>query len=321
MLGTFYSIAREVDRKLTKTIELNRPVVSVGNIACGGRAKTPFVIALSRFLISKGWNPVVLTRGYGRTINKNPYWLEPSLDLESIQARREECNDESLEVFFRSPGVSVLVGPHRAQNALNYTLLLNDPQKKAKTIFLLDDGFQHWELKRDYDLVLVDPIDYKSWTLPWGHLREKPAKSLSRAHLVLERGKDFRKRTLLKAKPEGTGSDTLVLTTRVKDDIYFSDMAGYLPDAVVMSLKDHAAADKIIKALEQAPQVKVVLGGKEAVKLLEVPKLSEFFSSGEASFVLPSGKEMRAYFADFEIDELEKIPLWADMEDLLREWS
>jgi len=103
---------------------LPRPVISIGNLAMGGTGKTPAVIAVCRFLKSKGFKVAVLTRGYGGD--------EPILIKQLAK-----CD--------------VIVGKTRHENAKQY-LKQNDVD-----VFVLDDGFQHLQLQRDLDIVIDAP--------------------------------------------------------------------------------------------------------------------------------------------------------------------
>lgn len=118
--------------------KLHRPVISVGGITAGGAGKTPAVIAVSRALAGRGLRVAVLTRGYGRG--------DASYSGLVTTSDAEKYGDEPV-LIRRSIIGEVLVGANRYRNARNFDC----------DVFVLDDGFQHLQLKRDYDLVVDAP--------------------------------------------------------------------------------------------------------------------------------------------------------------------
>jgi len=136
------------------------PVISVGNITVGGTGKTPFVRHLAAMLLQRGREPVIAMRGYGS---------------------RGGMSDEQAEYAEDLPQVDVVADPDRFTAVSAY--LAHHPQTSC---VILDDGFQHRQLHRDLDLVLVSarqpPAEQR--LLPAGYLRE-PATSLRRADAVI----------------------------------------------------------------------------------------------------------------------------------------
>lgn len=153
------------DRGTFRAHKLARPVVSIGNISVGGSGKTPFVIALGDLLKQRGITFDVLSRGYGRT-STEVLVVDPA----GTAAR---FGDEPL-LIARTLRVPVIVGADRYQAGL-----LAEKQFSSK-LHLLDDGFQHRRLHRDFDIVLLPAEDLTGSLLPVGRLRE-PASSLRRA--------------------------------------------------------------------------------------------------------------------------------------------
>lgn len=141
------------------------PVLSVGNVTAGGTGKTPFVAWLASALRARGHRPLIAMRGYG---------AEPG-----------EAGDEELEYRDLLPGTTVVAHPRRHQ-AVAAHLLRVAAAADAPDCVLLDDGFQHRQIRRDLDLVLVDAqrpgLDDR--LLPSGWLRE-PAGGLGRASGVI----------------------------------------------------------------------------------------------------------------------------------------
>ena len=143
---------------------LHHRVISVGNLSVGGSGKTPVVAALARLLLQRGERPVILTRGYGRrdvtegvlVVSDGQRVLEPV----------SRSGDEPQLLARTLPGVPVLVCPDR------YIAGLLAERHFGVTVSILDDGFQHVQLERDVDLLLVSPADLEDCVLPSGRLRE-----------------------------------------------------------------------------------------------------------------------------------------------------
>ena len=152
------------------TLRLNHPVISVGNLTLGGTGKTPLVIALAEGLRSRGFRPVVLSRGYGRL-------SRGILVVGSQDSNWEQWGDEPFLIKQRLVNVPVVVGANRYQAGLVAE------EKQLGNVFILDDGFQHRRLHRDIDIVTIDPVEWAAGEvlLPTGSWRE-PKISIERAH-------------------------------------------------------------------------------------------------------------------------------------------
>ncbi|MGB8130734.1 MAG: tetraacyldisaccharide 4'-kinase [Candidatus Angelobacter sp.] len=157
------------DRRVLQVKKLARPVVSIGNISVGGSGKTPFVIALGRLLAKRGIAFDVLSRGYGRSSTETAV-----VDPDGSPA---QFGDEPL-LIAQKLQVPVIVGADR------YRAGLLAEQKFSSKLHLLDDGFQHRRLHRDFDIVLLPAGDEESSLLPTGRLRE-PITALNRADAVV----------------------------------------------------------------------------------------------------------------------------------------
>jgi tetraacyldisaccharide 4'-kinase len=138
---------------------LRRPVVSVGNLSAGGAGKTPLVIALAKALSARGVQVDVLSRGYGRR-SALPLLVDPG-------GTAEEFGDEPL-VIARDAQVPVFVAAERFAAGM---LAERDAHSGFRT-HLLDDGFQHRQLARDVDILLLSSADLTDHLLPAGNLRE-----------------------------------------------------------------------------------------------------------------------------------------------------
>lgn len=136
------------------------PVIVVGNITVGGTGKTPLTLALAQQLIARGWLPLIVSRGYGRT-GSSPQPATPAStsaqvgDEPLLMARREIC--------------PVWVGKDRV--AATRAALQAHPQCN---VVLCDDGLQHYRLQRDVEIAVIDgALGYgNGLLLPAGPLRE-----------------------------------------------------------------------------------------------------------------------------------------------------
>src|SRR4029079_6398281 len=144
---------------------LGRPVISVGNLRVGGSGKTPVVAYLARLLLEWGEQPVVLTRGYARKIPRDGVTV--GSDRSSVLADLSTAGDEPLMLARALAGVPVLVSADRYLSGVLSERRFDD------SVHLLDDGFQHLELERDVDLLLLSEEDLTDRPLPGGRLRER----------------------------------------------------------------------------------------------------------------------------------------------------
>lgn len=168
-----------LERGWEKTRILWYPVISVGNLSTGGSGKTPLVIALAQLLVKEGFRIDVLSRGYGRKGHE-------AARVKS-DGSAEEFGDEPL-LIARKAGVPVWVAAERyeaGQQADHEFIrgggeMSGDP---APLVHLLDDGFQHRQLFRDVDVVLVNREDWHDHLLPAGNLRE-PVEAVERASVL-----------------------------------------------------------------------------------------------------------------------------------------
>jgi tetraacyldisaccharide 4'-kinase len=160
------------DRGLLRARKLQGPVISVGNLSVGGAGKTPFVMLLGELLQARGVKFDALSRGYGRK-TRGVKRVDPA-------GSAQEFGDEPL-LIARTLQVPVVVGEDRFE-AGRFAEEQFGPQ-----MHLLDDGFQHRALARDFDVVLVTPQEASDQLLPSGHLRE-PLQSLRRADAVVLAG-------------------------------------------------------------------------------------------------------------------------------------
>jgi tetraacyldisaccharide 4'-kinase len=157
------------DRGWLQARRLTGGVISVGNISAGGAGKTPFALMLGELLKVRGIKFDVLSRGYGRR-SKGVLLVDPA-------GLPQDFGDEPL-LIARRLQVPVVVGEDRYQAGL-FAETRFGPQ-----FHVLDDGFQHRALARDFDIVLVTSQDAKDRLIPIGRLRE-PLSALRRADAIV----------------------------------------------------------------------------------------------------------------------------------------
>src|SRR5580692_710945 len=157
------------DKGIARANKMHGPGVSVGNLSVGRSGKTPFILVLGELLKARGVKFDVLSRGYGRKTRGMAHVNPGGLS--------RDFGDEPL-LLARRLGVTVIVGEDR------YEAGVFAENKFGPQLHLLDDGFQHRALARDFDIVLVTPEDARDRLLPAGRLRE-PLTSLARADAVV----------------------------------------------------------------------------------------------------------------------------------------
>lgn len=289
---------------ILKSYRLGRPVISIGNITWGGVGKTPLVQWLAGYLVAKGKRPVILTRGY----------------MPKKSGRKSDApiqSDEAALLRNALNGVPVVVNPNRMQGALEV------PRGYAHDVFVLDDGFQHWRVQRDLDIVAIDATNPfgPGFVLPRGSLRE-PLQALRQADIFVITKSDLAKgevvairQTLHKINPNAviahavhqpvnltelrTGEDRpldylngrrVVLASAIGDPQSFSKMVRGLGAKIEeqMVYPDHFCygetdARRLNEKALRHDGCDIVITGKDAVKLSVCGK---FFSNDIRVWVL-----------------------------------
>lgn len=162
---------------------LARPVISVGNLSVGGTAKTPMVSAIARWLIERGERPAILSRGYGRRNRRDGVVVVS--DGKQVQATLEEAGDEPLMLADALPGAVVAVAEDR------FLAGVVAERRLDATVHVLDDGFQHVQLARDFDVLMTSAGEAtNARVLPFGRLRESVG-AAARADIVVVLDADF----------------------------------------------------------------------------------------------------------------------------------
>ena len=140
------------------------PVIVVGNLSVGGTGKTPFTLWLAELLMTHGYRPGIISRGYGGITPSHPLIVD-------ADTPPEEAGDEPVLIARRS-GCPVCIFPRRA-DAGRALLASTDCD-----ILIADDGLQHYALGRDIEIAVVDGVRLfgNGHCLPAGPLREPPAR-------------------------------------------------------------------------------------------------------------------------------------------------
>jgi tetraacyldisaccharide 4'-kinase len=163
---------------ILKTKTLNCKTISVGNITVGGTGKTPLVAFIAEFLANNGEKVCVLTRGYGR---ENPNKRVLVSDGKTIFSNAKESGDEPFELAEKLLGKAAVISDKKRFDAGKWA-----NKNLGITAFILDDGFQHIQLKRDLDIICIDATNPfgNHKLLPKGALRES-LDSLRRADVIV----------------------------------------------------------------------------------------------------------------------------------------
>jgi tetraacyldisaccharide 4'-kinase len=276
---------------------LERPVISVGNITVGGTGKTPVVAHLASILIGMGERPSILSRGYARRDAVDGVVIVS--DGRTIRADIPRAGDEPLMLARNVPGAIVAVASDR------YLAGKLAEQRLGGTVHVLDDGFQHFRLERDVDLLVVDPADLADpRPLPSGRLRERLGTAgLAHAALVSAAAQDDAEETAKRLgvsraflvvrsagpprliEPAGrvvtpaAGTRVLAVAGIARPARFFSDLrdAGWVvsgeqvyPDHHQFTLRDVA---RIVQAAQDARAVMVLTTEKDLMRLLPLRPL------------------------------------------------
>ena len=166
---------RRIENGSAPVRRLRFPVVSIGNLSTGGSGKTPFTITLAQALARRGGRVDVLSRGYGRKSKLAARVLR--------DGTAEAFGDEPLLIAHET-GLPVYVAPQRYDAGL--LAEAEQPiseQGLQPIVHLLDDGFQHRQLYRNVDILLLNHKDLTDCLLPAGNLRE-PLSAIRRASVI-----------------------------------------------------------------------------------------------------------------------------------------
>jgi tetraacyldisaccharide 4'-kinase len=160
---------------------LARPVISIGNVSVGGSGKSPLVAHVAELLLGMGQKPAILSRGYAR-----PRPVDGAVvvsDGERVLADYDVAGDEPLMLARQLPGCAVVVCPDR------YVAGSLAERRLGCSVHILDDGFQHLQLARALDIVILRRDDFGQRVMPLGRLRE-PLEAVRSAGAVVVRAEE-----------------------------------------------------------------------------------------------------------------------------------
>ncbi|MBI2604722.1 MAG: tetraacyldisaccharide 4'-kinase [Deltaproteobacteria bacterium] len=159
-LSPVWAITNWAARKLlsARAVKLPAPVISVGNIVAGGVGKTEISAAIAARLVAKGKRVAVASRGYGSAWSRGG---GVAADLET--ARALKFPDEAMVILKKARGAAVSVGADRV------AVLKKHWEELRPDVVILDDGFQHFRIRRDLDILVHD------FSVKWPLLRDMPS--------------------------------------------------------------------------------------------------------------------------------------------------
>ncbi|NLD91764.1 MAG: tetraacyldisaccharide 4'-kinase [Fibrobacter sp.] len=188
-LSSLYSLAMKIrNGRFTSgraaVLSLKSPVISIGGIRAGGTGKTPCAMMVGEMLQETGNTVAILSRGYRRK-NRSDFIAAPGEKI-----NWHDCGDEPAMLHNVLSNCWLGISAHRLRVAQQIE------QVAGNVVFILDDGFQHRQLKRDLDIVCVNESLFNDRMLPDGFLREQVS-SLGRAHVICLIGKKENRELLL----------------------------------------------------------------------------------------------------------------------------
>ncbi len=202
---------------------LATPVISVGGITVGGSGKTPFTVYLIKQLVARGNLPGILMRGYRRQTPAEFLIFGPGTKVPSAVT-----GDEG-QIFLRSVAAPLGIGSKRYEAA---QILLR--QFPSINVLVMDDGFQHARLERNFDIVLIDGLDPLGGeeVVPLGRLRE-PLKALERADaFIITRAENDHRFAAIRARLQQLNPEAPVFRTRLIAKSWY----GYRDGQIIPSL-------------------------------------------------------------------------------------
>jgi tetraacyldisaccharide 4'-kinase len=160
---------------IKRSTRVSLPVIVVGNITVGGTGKTPLVAWLAGYLREKGYTPGIVSRGYGGTASHWPQQVRADSDPAVV-------GDEAV-LLAATTGCPMAVAPDRVAAAQALV------EHGGCDIIISDDGLQHYALKRDIEIAVIDGVRRfgSGFLLPAGPLRE-PVRRLEQVDLVVVNG-------------------------------------------------------------------------------------------------------------------------------------
>ncbi len=201
-------------------------VVSVGNLTTGGTGKTPAVATLAKWALAEKFRVAIISRGYGGA------YQSPVLEVSDGRRVRENyrlAGDEPVLLAQKIMGSAVVLSKER------YLAGMYAYERFGSDFYIMDDGFQHMQLERDLNLVLMDakhPFG-NGHLLPWGPLRE-PLDQLARADAFI----------LTRFNRDSGGRSLAFLKENFPDVPAF--YADHVPDKVILPYSDQVFSPHVL---------------------------------------------------------------------------
>ncbi|MBN2705080.1 MAG: tetraacyldisaccharide 4'-kinase [Deltaproteobacteria bacterium] len=171
------------------------PVICVGNLSTGGTGKTPMTAYLADYFQAQGLNIAILSRGYGRKAARRPQLVNAATKITPELAA--ELGDEALMLRQQLPSIPLVLDGNRVRGARRAG------KELSPDLILLDDGFQHRRLRRNFNLLMIDSqkLFGNRRLLPAGPLRET-LQALRRADAIVFNKFDQRQQHFYKEAAE-----------------------------------------------------------------------------------------------------------------------
>jgi len=266
---------------------LDTPVVSVGGIGMGGSGKTPLVNFLAERLDERGRHPAILTRGYRRRS------IAPSVLIEAGEDVPVSVTGDEAQIFVHSGYAHAGIGADRWSTGR----LLEE--KYQPGIFLLDDGFQHRRLARDFDIVLIDALNPFAGgaVFPLGGLRE-PLSSLSRADaFIITRAEPHREYRAIRNRLRALNPAAPIFRATVEPRYWMNERTrqpGHPPEgraAAFCGLANPASFWATLKTLRIDPAFVWAFGDHHRYKWKELQRLAAQARLHGATVLLTTEKD------------------------------
>jgi len=197
-------------RGLIQVHKIGVPVISVGNITTGGTGKTPLVEWIARALAQRQKRVCILTRGYGR---RHPGTRVVVSNGNEIVSDARVTGDEPLLLAERLKGKAAVICDADRVAAARWAIADLDTE-----LFILDDGFQHLQVARDLNIVVIDATN--PWgnrrLLPAGNLRESPDQLVRADCIVITRADDVAQTEALKSEIDRLSKGRPVFRSRMR---------------------------------------------------------------------------------------------------------
>ena len=313
MLDLLYSrLARARRRYYERRPYLRRrlasPVISIGNLTVGGSGKTPLAAEIARMLIEMGERPSILSRGYARKIAREGVVIVS--DGSRVLAPVEHSGDEPQMLARAVPRAAVLVSSSR------YVAGRIAESRLGCTVHVLDDGFQHFDLLRDIDL-LVSPDASDIRMLPFGRLREPLDAAAAADALLVDAGLRVADHRSL-----GEGGQVRPIFT------FSRRLAGPPPDRPAFAFAGIATPERFFDDLEKAGWTltgRRAFGDHHHFSVPEVDAIEQAAISSGAAVILTTEKDFVRLGSDPRTGtgvrpQIVAVPLEVSIESSFTPW-